>query len=513
MVRPKSSPRLRPARRAVPLLVGVAALVLYALTAPPGLTWAHDGADGGDLIAAAMTGGVPHPSGYPTYCLAGRLFALLPLGTVAHRFALFSAVAAAGAVGLVCWSAQRLLSGGPGGCSWRTSVAAAVAALLVATGPIYWSQAIIAEVYALNALCFALCLSLALHPPVRPGGRWAAGLALGLGLGNHLTLALALPGLAILAWPSAPRRSWRSAALPCAGLALGLAVYAYLPLAARRDPPIIWGDPRTWEGFAALVTARLYRPYVLGVPRALLPARLVAWAGLWGQQLTWPGVALALLGASAWLEDGHRRPLFGTALLVAAYSAYAVSYDTTDSYVYLIPTYLVAALWMARGAAAVLAWAEGLVMWRQRWARLAVAVGLVVLPTFAAVRHAPALSLRQDREAVAWLDGVTGRVPRDALLITLQDGHTFALAYAQWVEGRRDDLIVVDGDLLAHPWYRRHLGRRYPALALPDGGTVGALVAANLPHRPVFLGSLRDGLTNGLDVVPEGLVWRVTRGG
>jgi len=49
------------------LVAGPAALLLYALTLAPGLTWAHHGSDGGDFLAAALVGGVPHPSGYPTY--------------------------------------------------------------------------------------------------------------------------------------------------------------------------------------------------------------------------------------------------------------------------------------------------------------------------------------------------------------------------------------------------------------------------------------------------------------
>ena len=72
---------------AVPLLV-------YLLTLAPTITWAHDGADGGDLITAAYTLGVPHPPGYPVYCLLGHLFAHLPLRDVAWRLNLMSAVGA-----------------------------------------------------------------------------------------------------------------------------------------------------------------------------------------------------------------------------------------------------------------------------------------------------------------------------------------------------------------------------------------------------------------------------------
>ncbi len=51
---------------AVLLSTGLAFL-LYWWTAAPGLSWAHQGADGGELLAAAVRNGVPHPPGYPLY--------------------------------------------------------------------------------------------------------------------------------------------------------------------------------------------------------------------------------------------------------------------------------------------------------------------------------------------------------------------------------------------------------------------------------------------------------------
>src|SRR3972149_1294558 len=52
----------------------------------------------GENATAAATLGVPHPPGFPLFCLLGKLFTvLIPIGDAAYRVNLFSA--ACGAVG------------------------------------------------------------------------------------------------------------------------------------------------------------------------------------------------------------------------------------------------------------------------------------------------------------------------------------------------------------------------------------------------------------------------------
>src|SRR5512144_2671056 len=76
------------------LFVFVTLLAIYLRTIAPGLTWANDGSDGADLITAAATGGVAHPTGYPLYLLLARLFQFLPAGSLAFRTNLMSAIMA-----------------------------------------------------------------------------------------------------------------------------------------------------------------------------------------------------------------------------------------------------------------------------------------------------------------------------------------------------------------------------------------------------------------------------------
>ena len=67
------------------------------------------GGDAGELAAAAVLGGVPHPPGYPTFAMLGRLIEyMLPLGgSPARKLNLLSCLCGAGAAALLHWSIIR----------------------------------------------------------------------------------------------------------------------------------------------------------------------------------------------------------------------------------------------------------------------------------------------------------------------------------------------------------------------------------------------------------------------
>ena len=126
---------------------------------------------------------------------------------------------------------------------------------------------------------------------------------LGLGLGNHLTLLLMLPGAAIWLWAgrrAAGRPLARELLAALAAVVVGLAVYAYLPLAAAANPPVNWGDPRRPAQLWALISGQVYRGLIFGLPLAYLPGRVAAWSGEALRQFGGPwGVILALIGLVA----------------------------------------------------------------------------------------------------------------------------------------------------------------------------------------------------------------------
>jgi hypothetical protein len=244
-------------------LIGAGVLAVlaaaYGSTLARGPTWANAATDSGEFITAAATLGVAHPTGYPTYLLLARLFQVLPVGDLAFRSHLFSAAAALGAV-LCVYACVRTLHRKR---HWHALAAAALAALWLGLCPALWAQAVVAEVYTLNALFVGLLLlwlarlnSPEAAPQAAAHPFWP--LAAGLALGNHITVALPIgAALALLLWLSQGRR-WRVLAWQCAWIGAGLLVYLYVPLRAAAQPPINWSGASTLAGFWWLISGQPY---------------------------------------------------------------------------------------------------------------------------------------------------------------------------------------------------------------------------------------------------------------
>ena len=165
-------------------------LGLYLSTLAPSVATIFD--DSLELQLACHQLAIIHPTGYPLYALLGKLFTFLPFRDVAYRVNLLSAVAAAWAVTLVYLGLRAIA---------RRRLVAALGALALAVSPAFWSQAVIAEVYALNAAFTALAILSVLRWAESPGTNrsWLLlmALAMGLGLAHHRMIVLMAPALVV----------------------------------------------------------------------------------------------------------------------------------------------------------------------------------------------------------------------------------------------------------------------------------------------------------------------------
>ncbi|MBI3340183.1 MAG: DUF2723 domain-containing protein [Chloroflexi bacterium] len=472
-----------------PLLLGGGLVAIYLATMAPGLTWANYGSDGGDLVTAAATGGVAHPTGYPVYLLMAQAFQLIPVGSLAYRTSLMSGLAAVSAAMLVYGSVTRFLS--------RTSkrsprLTGLVAAVAFGLAPLVWSQAVITEVYAVQAFFIALIFFLCTGP-VSPRRDGLCGLSLGLALGTHLTTVLLVPMILFANGIRKPRQgssrfSWQDVRLDGVSLLrqlgfllLASLIYLILPLRASQHPPVNWGDPLTPQRFWWLVSGQLYQTDLsLFAPSALWD-RLQAWAVLFREQFGVIGLILGLSGLIVFFAPTRLHLI--TLWTVISFSAFAIIYDTSDSFVYLIPAVLSFSIWIGLGTDGL---TEAISRTLPRWSG---SIGWLVLLYLIGLSfyHWPQVDASADQRAERFGIEIMNTAPPQAILFADGDRAVFTLWYFHDALRERPDVVIVAGSLLPFDWYRESLEGIHPDLVLPnltDKPWFNAIDNAN-PSRPV----------------------------
>ena len=433
------------ARRLLTPLVFLCALAMYVGTLAPSVAALFDDSLEFQLVGYRLA--IAHPTGYPLYTLMLKASSYLPAGDVAYRANLLSALCAALAVALVYRVAARRT---------RSDLAGLVAASALAVSPVFWSQAVVAEVYALNAVIVAALLWAALPADDEgafPGHPAAVACLLGLGLAHHRTIALM--GIALgLAWLLARRRS-RHAGASWARLAPAfgapLLLYLYLPL--RGDSGSLDGTYRnTPEGFLRWVSAADYTSFLSDNPFQT-QTDAAYFGSLTLAQFGWVALALGALGIARWLWRGARRDAASLCLLAAtlAYGIFVVTYRVPDVPVFAIPVFLLCALALGDGFAAVSAWCERAL---RQWTAVRVRPAVPVL--LAALAAASLLPVYQSARAQNDLSGkfelrdygrdiMAQRLPANSVLIGIL-GEMTLVRYFQATEHLQPALDTVAAD-------------------------------------------------------------------
>jgi len=432
-------------------------LFLYGISMAPTVVLEDDGL----FLMVTKHLGIAHPPGYPLYTILGHLFMALP-GNPAVLGHLFSGLAMAGACVLV-YICARLLAAAP----WP----ALAAAWLFGCAEHVWSQAIIAEVYGLNALLFFAIYALLLLAGQRAAqGRsarscwqWAAVL-FGLALANHWPLmVLASPGLLVAVLPA-----WRTLVpgLPSlAGLSLVSTAlpYGWLVWRSLQEPIISFSGPinslgRFWHILSRQDYARV------DVSAAAGWGDRWAFLGWFGQQvvaqLTVAGLALALLGLVVLLGRRQWAALGSGLLVFAGHSVVLLlvlafefnDHQTSIFRPYPLVCFGLVAIWLAVGAQTSLEWiGHGSPLKKYlgpgSTARLATALAAtttVALTANSVQAHWSKNNRSNTTFAQDYGELVFSLVPQDAILMVHGDTDLAPLGYYHFVENRRPDIKLLN---------------------------------------------------------------------
>lgn len=412
--------------------------------------------------------GVTYPTGSPVYVLLASVWVrLFPVGEIAWRMNLFSAVCAALALSFFYGAARRVL---------QNRLAAVVSVSLFATLPMFWIWATKARIYTLNVLLFAAVLWLAvLDAPSEAGflrlihrHRFKLGaLLLGLQVGVHNTTILLIPGVILLFWNSVriagqgkPKFNLKWSLKRALWFLVPAALYFYVPLRAEwligqygREVAIAKGLLSDFyqsglSGWVRYFTAADFTGGVVTnwdkVPGQIFS---VYFAKLLHDDFSVWGIGWGLAGAAllmAWPR--MRRRAWPFLLLYAAPVPFVLAYGQGQQRAFLLPSDLVFCLF----AGILVAWVCRLYtqskLNRHRRAVNLLLSGAVlgvslVLP-FAHLQHNfKASYVWQNRISADYWDDLLNHPLEDGAGVMATWGDLTTMWYMQHAEGRRPDLM------------------------------------------------------------------------
>jgi hypothetical protein len=514
------------------LLVFFGSVVAYKATLPRVPVFE----DSAEFMTAAVTLGVPHPSGYPLYVLLTHLFTWLPIGGRPWLVGLFSATCATLALVFAHDLTVRLLRR----LGWKLTglVRLAAASVFVAVGlsELWWSQAIFAKPYALHALLTVLAFWLLMMAAEKARCRWviAAVAVYGLALANHFGLALLqAPFFGYALYRARPEffrvKNWRlwlmASGLGLAGLVLP---YLWMMWRAMSGPPYIMGRISGWEDLVSYVLRSDYAD--VGV---------AAWSkaglffGLLWQYVGYLSLVLvALVGLGLWrLLRRKRRGERAVAVLLVGLLGTALAgplammlrqIDLTSDILYIARVYGTAAYpFLAAVGAVGLAWL--LRQWRRPGQSGTFVIGLLIvfLPYFGYAFNGRAIQAYRDPFPYQQAQAILLSLPSDAVLMVndslfVHDTLLFQLAYHQTVGQMRVDVAVVEDSGISSMVAPDVDAERYLAETTVDGRRRQMLESViNDPRfagRPVYATFPAEAVSSYASYA-NGLVFRVLRPG
>ena len=397
---------------AIVLAIFTLALAVYNATLTPSLS--YKSADGNELATVCYTLGLAHATGYPLYTWLGKLFTFIPVGDVAHRINLMSAVMGAAGVALL-YLIMLAITG--------RRLPSAFTALLFAFSLTFWSQAVIAEVYAPNVFMIALTVWLLLgweagrnspsemgeglltdplspfdelRTPPRPGDlrrskiRVAclllAALTFGLSLGTHLSNLGFAPAFVLYVllvdWRVLKRPAVIMGALALFGLSC--LQFLWLPYKAStlNDAFMLRNAPRTLQGIYRY-TLGAFPEFKFAFPLQAIPDRIVLYLELLRQNFGVVGIVLGVYGMWEMLfRQTKKFYLFIVMYLVHVF--FFIQYRVFDLDVFFIPAHFIYAVFIGYGVYRLVEYVRALLDFgslikNSKVLRVAVNVGLALL--------------------------------------------------------------------------------------------------------------------------------------
>ncbi|MEK6645832.1 MAG: tetratricopeptide repeat protein [Candidatus Firestonebacteria bacterium] len=383
--------------------------------------------DSGELITAGATLGIAHPPGYPTYTILSYFFSRIPLGNIAFRINLMSAVFAGLAVAILFLLIRKITN---------NIFVSFCCALIFAFSDIFWAQAVSSEVYTLNAFFVISTLYFISSP-------YIFSFLFGLSLGNHNTMFLLAP---VYFWHTISQKYNTKKLINILALIFLCAamVYFYLPIRSLANPTLDWGNPENIKNFIRHITRMQYgdiskQPYSI----LAFTKQIIAYLKILVEQYNLFLLAISVLGIYIFSKT-RKREFYITLLIFLLTSAgFAVIMNFSDNYVslylekvFFIPSFAIVAIWFGAGISFLI----------KKFYRFKILIysSIVLALIYQIYSNCKVNDLSKNVLAYNYGKNIVRTLDNDSILFTSGDNATFILKYMQAVENIKPAQKICD---------------------------------------------------------------------
>ncbi|MDI6735973.1 MAG: DUF2723 domain-containing protein [bacterium] len=365
--------------------------------------------DAGELVTCAWLLGIPHPPGYPFYCLLGKLWiTILPIGNIAYRMNMLSALCGALTCMMVYFIILKVGSGKLSDSNLQIQnpkskiqnfiflIPAMIAGLTLAFATTFWEQAVIAEKYTLNALFATLLIFILLkwaevistehgarsteqktpyfllHAPRSmlhaPCFLYLFAFTLGLSFTHHFQTIFLLPAtiflvIAVVWWKKGKDGKTYSISLsplsPFFPLTLffilPFSFYLYLPLRAIFHPAINMGDPKTLERFLEHIQTAQFSGYFETSIADFFYRLYTYTTQFFPNQFTIYLVLPGLIGMFSLFKHSPKLWTF-LSLILLTNILHSLFYNIPNIQDHYLPAFIVFTVWIGYGVQSLIQW-------------------------------------------------------------------------------------------------------------------------------------------------------------
>jgi hypothetical protein len=488
---------------------------VYIITAAPDVTFT----DSGELAGAAVTLGVPHPTGYPLFTILGFLWSLLPLPfSKIYSLNLFSGLLTSISSLVFFLLIKSIFQHLPdliksyhpvtqkkGQKSNRKPhilkklnendilLLSLISALFYSFAFTIWSQATYIEVYSLQILIINLIILFLIEGAFEQDNKaryfLLSAMTLGLGFTNHMSTIMLVPAFIFIFFKQ-PGESWDFSAsrikfglLLLLTFILPLSLYIYLPLRSSSLPEFNWGwvhrgfdyflyhvqgkQFQEWMGFTKILKA------IFGSSEIGLSATFKEVSEIWNKnseiffkllpgQLAWLGLISLILGFYVTYKI-NKTFFFFLALVIIFCIAFAFNYPIHDIDSYFSTAYIGLIIFSA----------IGLYWFADKYNRII--PFLFAFPLLQLIINFSENDRSDDVTVKEYTQFITNNLEPNAVILSSQwDYWLSAFWYKQRIEGLRKDVTIIDKELLRRTWYLPHIKLLYPKAINPCNDAINS---------------------------------------